>query len=161
MACRYRRTCVFVSFASLLVYTFGIFLKPLAEEFSWSREAVSAAFGIAAMTVAVVSPLLGLLLDRVHPARVIVPCMITFGVAFASLGLLTAHLWHLYAVFLFLDSSPTAPRKWRTRVRCPAGSCEGGEPRSRSSCLVGPSARSYCRQSPVPGFRSLAGARPP
>jgi hypothetical protein len=33
---------VFVSFASLLVYTFGIFLKPLAEEFSWSREAVSA-----------------------------------------------------------------------------------------------------------------------
>jgi hypothetical protein len=48
-------TCVFVSFASLLVYTFGIFLKPLAEEFSWSREAVSAAFGIAAMTVALVS----------------------------------------------------------------------------------------------------------
>ena len=40
---------VFVSFASLLVYTFGIFLKPLAEEFSWSREAVSAAFGVAAM----------------------------------------------------------------------------------------------------------------
>ena len=31
---------VFVSFASLLVYTFGIFLKPLAEEFSWSRAAV-------------------------------------------------------------------------------------------------------------------------
>jgi len=32
---------VFVSFASLLVYTFGIFLKPLAEEFSRSRESVS------------------------------------------------------------------------------------------------------------------------
>jgi hypothetical protein len=30
---------VFVSFASLLVYTFGIFLKPMADEFSWSREA--------------------------------------------------------------------------------------------------------------------------
>jgi hypothetical protein len=60
--------CVFVSFASLLVYTFGVFLKPLAEEFSWSREAVSAAFGIAAMTVALVSPLLGFLLDR--PAQV-------------------------------------------------------------------------------------------
>ena len=28
---------VFVSFASLLVYTFGVFLKPLAEEFGWSR----------------------------------------------------------------------------------------------------------------------------
>ena len=43
---------VFVSFASLLVYTFGVFLKPLAEEFGWSREAVSAAFAVAAMSVA-------------------------------------------------------------------------------------------------------------
>ena len=55
---------VFVSFASLLVYTFGIFLKPWTEEFGWSRESVSAAFGIAAMTVAVCSPPLGYLLDR-------------------------------------------------------------------------------------------------
>ena len=93
---------VFVSFASLLVYTFGVFLKPLAEEFSWSREAISAAFGIAAMTVAVCSPGLGYLLDRVPPRRVIVPCLAVFGCAFASLSLLTPHLWHLYAVFLVL-----------------------------------------------------------
>ena len=93
---------VFVSFASLLVYTFGIFLKPLAEEFSWSREAVSAAFGVAAMTVAVCSPPLGYLLDRFSPRRIIVPCLIVFGCAFASLALLTPHLWHLYGVFLIL-----------------------------------------------------------
>ena len=93
---------MFVSFASLLVYTFGIFLKPWTEEFEWSRESVSAAFGIAAMTVAVCSPPLGYLLDRVNPARVIVPCLIVFGVAFASLSMLTAHLWHLYAVFFVL-----------------------------------------------------------
>ncbi len=93
---------VFVSFASLLVYTFGIFLKPLTEEFSWSREAVSAAFGIAAMTVAVCSPPLGYLLDRAGPRRVIVPCLTIFGLAFASLSLLTPRLWHLYAVFVVL-----------------------------------------------------------
>ena len=40
---------VFVSFASLLVYTFGVFLKPLTVEFGWSREAVSSAFGFAAL----------------------------------------------------------------------------------------------------------------
>ena len=83
---------VFVSFASLLVYTFGIFLKPWAEEFSWSRESISAAFGIAAMTVAVCSPPLGYLLDRVSPARVIVPCVCIFGLAFASLSLLTSSI---------------------------------------------------------------------
>ena len=93
---------VFVSFASLLVYTFGIFLKPLAEEFRWSREAISAAFGIAAMTVAVASPPLGYLLDRFPPRRVILPCLAIFGCAFASLSLLTPHLWHLYAVFFVL-----------------------------------------------------------
>jgi predicted MFS family arabinose efflux permease len=93
---------VFVSFASLLVYTFGIFLKPLAEEFGWSRAAVSAAFGIAAMTVAVCSPPLGYLLDRVSPRRILVPCMAVFGCAFASLALLTPHLWHLYAIFFII-----------------------------------------------------------
>lgn len=93
---------VFVSFASLLVYTFGIFLKPLADEFGWSREAISAAFGIAAMTVAVCSPPLGYLLDRVSPRRVIVPSLVVFGLAFGSLSLLTSRLWHLYAVFLVL-----------------------------------------------------------
>jgi hypothetical protein len=30
-----------VFLASLFVYTFGIFLKPLSEEFAWSREDVS------------------------------------------------------------------------------------------------------------------------
>ena len=93
---------VFVSFASLLVYTFGVLLKPLAEEFSWSREAVSAAFGIAAMTVAACSPPLGYLFDRVKPTRIIIPCLIVFGCAFASLALLTPRLWQLYLTFFVL-----------------------------------------------------------
>jgi MFS family permease len=93
---------VFVGFASLMVYTFGIFLRPVADEFGWSREAVSAAFGIAAMTVAVCSPGLGYLLDRLPPCRVIVPCVAVFGLAFASLSLLTPNIWHLYAVFFVI-----------------------------------------------------------
>lgn len=93
---------MFVSFASLFVYTFGVLLKPLAEEFGWSREAVSAAFGIAAMTVAVCSPPLGYLFDRVSPTRIIVPCLIVCGAAFASLSLLTPHLWHLYTICFVL-----------------------------------------------------------
>jgi len=93
---------VLVSFASLLVYTFAIFLKPLAAEFGWSREAISAAFGIAALAIAACSPPLGWLLDRYPARRVILPCLTIFGCAFASLALLTRHLWHLYAIFLIL-----------------------------------------------------------
>jgi MFS family permease len=93
---------VFVSFASLLVYTFGIFLKPISEEFGWPREAVSAAFGIAAMTVAACSPGLGYLLDHYPARRIVVPCLIVFGIAFASLARLTSSIWHLYATFVVL-----------------------------------------------------------
>lgn len=94
--------CIFVSFASVLVYTFGVFLKPLAAEFGWSREAISAAFGLAALAVAACSPVLGHLLDRYPARRIIVPCFVVFGTAFASLSLLTPHLWHLYAIFILL-----------------------------------------------------------
>jgi MFS family permease len=93
---------VFSGFASVLVYTFGIFLKPLTEAFGWSRQGVSAAFGIAAMTVAVCSPALGRLLDRYGPRRIILPCLAVFGSAFVSLSLLTPHIAHLYAIFVVL-----------------------------------------------------------
>jgi len=89
-----------VSFASVLVYTFGIFLKPISETFGWSRESVSGAFGIAAMTAAVCAPFTGMLLDRFGPRGVIPPAIVVFGAAFASISLLTPHLWHLYLLFV-------------------------------------------------------------
>jgi MFS family permease len=91
-----------VSFGSLLVFTFSVFLKPLTTSMGWSRETVSGGFGIAALCVAICSPGLGYLLDRCGPRRVIIPCMAVFGCAFASLGLLTPSIWRLYAVFAVL-----------------------------------------------------------
>ena len=91
-----------VSFGSLLVFSFSTFLKPLSASFGWSRESVSASFGFAALTVAVCSPVLGSLLDRYGPRRIILPCMAVFGLSFASLGLLTPRLPHLYASFVLL-----------------------------------------------------------
>jgi predicted MFS family arabinose efflux permease len=93
---------VMVSFGSLLVFSFSTFLKPLSNAFGWSRESVSASFGFAALTVAVCSPFLGGLLDRYPPRRIILPCMTIFGLAFASVGLLTPHLFHLYAIFVVM-----------------------------------------------------------
>ena len=93
---------VMVGFGSLLVFTFSIFLKPLSAEFGWSRESISAAFGFAALTVAVCSPPLGHLLDRYGPRKVVLPCMAVFGVAFASLSTLTPSLTHLYATFVVI-----------------------------------------------------------
>lgn len=93
---------VMVSFGSLLVFTFSIFVKPLATEFGWSREGVSGAFAFAALSVALCSPLLGNWLDRYGPRRIILPCMTIFGLAIASLAFLTPHLAHLYGIFVVM-----------------------------------------------------------
>ncbi|MFN8007415.1 MAG: MFS transporter [Terriglobia bacterium] len=91
-----------VGFGSLVIYTFGIFLKPLTEEFSWSRQSYSAAFGLAAMMVAVSSPILGYLLDRSGPRRILLPCITVYGLAFGSLFFLSRRIVSFYAVFLIM-----------------------------------------------------------
>ena len=93
---------VMAGFGSLFVYTFAVFVKPLGAEFGWSREAVSRGFGLAAVTLGVVSPLLGRWIDRFGPRRIILPCMTVFGCAIASLALLRSELWQLYLTCIVL-----------------------------------------------------------
>jgi MFS family permease len=93
---------VMVSFAAVVPYTFGLFLKPLANAFGWHREAISAGFSISALTVAAASPGLGLLLDRFGPRRIILPCILFFSGAYLSLALLTPHLLHFYLTFFVI-----------------------------------------------------------
>jgi MFS family permease len=93
---------VMVSFAAIVPYTYGLFLKPLTASFGWHREAASAGFSIAALTVAAASPGLGFLLDRYKPRRIILPCIVVFSVAYASLALLTPHLIRFYLTFFLI-----------------------------------------------------------
>src|SRR5580658_8706973 len=87
---------VMAGFGSLFVYTFSVFVKPLAAEFGWSREAISSGFAIAAVTLGVISPLLGRWIDRFGPRRIILVCMTIFGCAIASLSLLHSGVWQFY-----------------------------------------------------------------
>jgi MFS family permease len=87
---------VMAGFGSLFVYTFSVFVKPLAAEFGWSREAISRGFAIAAVTLGLCSPLLGRWIDRFGPRRIILACMTVFGCAIASLALLRSGLWQFY-----------------------------------------------------------------
>jgi MFS family permease len=95
---------VMVGFGSLYVYTFGVFMKPLGAEFGWSREAISRGFGLAALSMAVGSPVIGQWLDRFGPRRVILPCLSIYGCAIASLALLRPHLWQFYAICILLGT---------------------------------------------------------
>jgi MFS family permease len=87
---------VMAGFGSLFVYTFTVFVKPFGATFGWNRESVSLGFAIAAMTVGMSSPLIGRLIDRFGPRRIILPCMTVFGCSIASLALLGSELWQFY-----------------------------------------------------------------
>jgi MFS family permease len=95
---------VMAGFGSLFVYTFSVFVKPLAAEFGWSREAISSGFAIAAVTLGVCSPPLGRWIDRFGPRRIILVCMTIYGCAIASLSLLHVGLWQFYITCFILGA---------------------------------------------------------
>jgi hypothetical protein len=41
----------------IIVFTFGLFLKPVSQEFGWDRGTMSAASGMASLMVAIAVPL--------------------------------------------------------------------------------------------------------
>ncbi len=95
-------TGVMVSFAPIVPYTFSLFLDPLHAAFGWKREAMSGAFALAAITVAFVSPLIGILLDRFPPRRTILPGILVFAIGLAALSRLTPHIVQFYATFFVI-----------------------------------------------------------
>jgi MFS family permease len=95
---------VMAGFGSLFVYTFAVFVKPLSSEFGWNREAISLGFGLAAVTLGLISPLLGRWIDRFGPRRIILPCMTVYCCAIISLAFLHFHLWQFYVTCVVLGA---------------------------------------------------------
>jgi MFS family permease len=93
---------IMVSFGSLVVFSFGVFLKPLSEQFQWDRAQVSLGFSLAALSVAVCSPMIGRIVDRVGAKRVILPCATVYGLAFCALSQLHGALWQFYATYVVI-----------------------------------------------------------
>lgn len=75
---------------------FSLLFPPILEEFQWQRAVTAGAFSFGFLVSAVMSPLLGRMVDRLGP-RVVME----FGVGLLAAGLLLAPLtteaWHLYA----------------------------------------------------------------
>jgi MFS family permease len=75
--------------------SFSLFFPPIIDEFGWERGVTAGAFSFGFLVSAIMSPLLGRLMDRAGP-RVVME----LGVALMAGGLLLAPLttqpWHLY-----------------------------------------------------------------
>lgn len=102
---------LFMGYGPIVSFTFGVFLKPLIIEFGWSRGQVSLAFSLSLLVMSFAFPFVGRLVDRYGARKVIVPSVFFFGLGLMSLSLLSANLWHLYAVYIVLGlvGGGTAP----------------------------------------------------
>ena len=92
---------VMTSFSPIVPYTFSLFLNPLHTTFGWRRATIDGTFAVAAITVALVSPFIGMLLDRFPPRRIILPSILVFALALASLSRLGS-IGQFYLTFFVL-----------------------------------------------------------
>jgi len=90
------------STGTLVVYSFSLFLKPLATEFGWSRGDISLAIALNNLAASASLPIQGIVCDRVGSRALLFFGHTALFVGLASLAALTPHLWHLYAIFLFM-----------------------------------------------------------
>ena len=75
---------------------FSLLFPPILEEFRWERSVTAGAFSFGFLVSAVMSPLLGRMMDRVGP-RTVMECGVGLLAAGLLLAPLTTEAWHLYA----------------------------------------------------------------
>src|SRR5882672_11367492 len=83
-----------LSYGPIIVTTFGVFFKPLSQEFGWSRAEVSLAFSLATLVGSGAVLVVGRLVDRFGARKVILPSVVLFGLGVLSLSSLSPFLWH-------------------------------------------------------------------
>lgn len=96
-------TIVAVTFVNLILfygawYSFSVFLVALLKEFGWSRSLVSGVFSTFLAVHSVLAPLVGWLLSRFGPRKLILCGTIVMGIGLA-LAAETTEWWHLYVAF--------------------------------------------------------------
>lgn len=89
-------------FASLYFYTAGLFIKPMAAEFGWTRGEASASAVSFMIGNTLALPVAGRLVDRYGEVPVAFLSGLALAIAFALLGFLTAGLASFLLLVLFL-----------------------------------------------------------
>jgi MFS family permease len=106
MKSNYKWIIVFTSFVTLLLtygilFSIGVYFKPLTDEFGWNRTAISTAVMISMLVFGISQPLWGRLIDKYGPKRIML-----ISISLMGLGLILtsriSSIWQLYLFYGFL-----------------------------------------------------------
>jgi len=82
-------------------YGFGLIFTPIEEEFGWSKASISFAFSLRSEAGGLAAPLVGILVDRLGPKRVL-----SGGIVLMSSGIVLMSymdtLWQFYATMILI-----------------------------------------------------------
>ncbi len=81
-----------VGIGPIVGLTFGVFLKPLAEEFGWSRGQAAQGVSLALLGFTLTQPFIGRLIGRYGAKRIILSSALLFGFGLLGFSLLVVGL---------------------------------------------------------------------
>lgn len=95
--------CFLIAFyvGGALFYGFTAFFEPIVKEFSWSYTQVSIAFSLRGLEMGILAPIMGFLVDRFGPRKLIFSGTFIAGFSLILLGL-TNSLFMFYSAFILL-----------------------------------------------------------
>jgi MFS family permease len=86
----------------VIVYSFSIFLKPLALDLHATRSAVSFAYTLRAIVDALSYPVVGWLIGRFGSRRLILPAAVMFGLVLLSIKIWSGGIGQFYVFYVLL-----------------------------------------------------------
>jgi predicted MFS family arabinose efflux permease len=106
------------SFTSVMTAAAGLFMEPLGKEFGWSRALLSSGTSIAAVTTFFLSPLFGLIIDRIGVRRLALPGLALMALTIASLSLLNGAVWLWFFIWTVYAAAALATKStvWTASV---------------------------------------------
>jgi MFS family permease len=139
-------------------YAFGVFFKPVLNEFGWTKAMTSGAFSLASMMNGLLAVAVGGLTDKFGPRLVMTVCGLFLGLGFMLMSQISNvfHLYLFYGIFVgagmsgsFIPLTSTVARWFFKRRGLMTGIVAAG---SGIGALIGPPVAS--RLIPIYGWRT-------
>ncbi|MFC1986413.1 MFS transporter [Chloroflexota bacterium] len=79
-------------------FSFGVFLKPLLDEFGWTRAVISGAYSLKLVLAGIFGIFIGRLNDRFGPRLVVTSCGFLVGLSYLLMSQISA-IWQIYLFY--------------------------------------------------------------